>query len=889
MNEEKIIKVTVPIGDAIAQITALTSEMAKLKAIQDSNTQSTEKDRQQYEANKIVIKDYANQKRQLTNEVAKEIQSSNQALGVYQKLQNQYSKAAAEAKNLGAAVAQGDTSLTGAFNKASQKAFDLSEKLKAVDKSVGQNQRSVGDYGLVLRGLPGIFGEMAEKGQSILVALRTRFESVKDATMMFSESLSVSKVAHEEAAVAAVAASTAEAELAASELAGTATASQAAAAETARATATSAATVATEAGSVAMKVFKIALASTGIGILLVAVGALVTYFTSTNEGAKQFQRVMSGVNAVIQEGVKFMGSLGKLIVDVLTGNVKELGSDIKAIGDNWKNASGNIKENYELGNKIADQRQKLTKAEREFSTEKIRQQGIIDVLALKIRQSDTTPAQRKKAADETMRIDNELHKKEMFFANENLRITQLEQSVKSKKDLQAIADAKNRVQSVIAEDNRFEQSVKNRVGRVNNTLAKAADTKEAREIKSTQTLINERAKVLDNENKIELLSETIYNRRAEKIKTLYNDEISLINKQASFEKWSIDKIDTAKEVAKDKEEKRLQSIATIRTNLIIEQMQTDLKIIQLAEDEKTVISGKSYQMQKDDLLRNYNASMASNALKLANDKEYVDQSLLIDQQYSTDKANLNNNISESKKQLQLNDINNQLETAHTGIDLETQLKKDALNSQMQDELRNTNLTESQRLNIIKKYETLARNLDRASLDFKLQIALQTANSLAAIFGKTTKAGKAAASAGIAIDSIAGAIKAFNSMASIPVVGPVLGGIAAAGVIATGIQSIKDVWAVSDTGTTGISGGSSASTPTLPPDTASKMASPLSGSVSGISSYGGANVITSGAATSTNISNQVPVIVKPVVELSLVELKRRQDQVNFIDNISSVKA
>ena len=216
-------------------------------------------------------------------------------------------------------------------------------------------------------------------------------------------------------------------------------------------------------------------------------------------------------------------------------------------------------------------------------------------------------------------------------------------------------------------------------------------------------------------------------------------------------------------------------------------------------------------------------------------------------------------------------------------------KKRLLEAERQLELESAKKTGSDVDTINKKYKAKERDLDRASLEFKLNIASQTANSLAAIFGKTTKAGKAAASAGIAIDSIAGAIKAFNSMAEIPVVGPVLGAIAAAGVIATGVQSIKDVWAVSETGTTGISGGSSASTPTLPPDTASKMASPLSGSVSGISSYGGANVITSGAATSTNISNQTPVIVKPVVELSLVELKRRQDQVNFIDNISSVKA
>jgi len=749
--------------------------------------------------------------------------------------------------------------------------LQLNTNVNKANLSVGNFKDNIGNYAGTLGMLPKPIQDIASSAEQTLGIFSKGFGGLKSATDEYIASIALQKEAQAAAIIADEAATSAELELSIAKAAGTATSEQAAAADSLRATATAAATVATETGTGAMKLFKVALASTGIGLIVIALGALVSYFTSTNEGAKQFQRVMSGVNAVIQEGVKFMGSLGKLIVDVLTGNVKELGNDVKNIGDNWKNASGNIEKNYELGNKIADQRQKLTKAEREFSNEKIRQQGIIDVLALKIRQSDLSPAERKKAADQTLKIDNELHQKEMYFANENLRIVQLEQSVKSKKDLQAIQDAKNRVTQTIAEDNRFEQSVKNRVGRVNNTLAKAADTKEAREIKSTQTILNERGKVLDNENKTELILEENYNKRTEKIKKLYTDEISLIDKQSSFEKWTSDKIEAAKAVVFDKERKRLEDIATIRTNLLIDQMQKELKIIQLQEDEKTVIGGKTFQMQKDDLQRNYNASVEQNRLKLENDKNYVDQSDLINQQFATDSANLDNSISENRKQLWSNDIENQLTFAASGLDRETELKKQALDIQRINELKNANLTATEKENINKKYAKAERDLDRMSLQTKLSIASSTANSLAEIFGKTTQAGKVAASIGITIDSIAGSIKAFNSMAEIPVVGPALGVIAADGVIATGVQAVKQVWAVSESGTSTVPNTSSPVTSVATPGS-----STIYTNLPTISSMYGSNA--SQNETAQIIAQSVP---NPVV--SVTEITTMQNVVSVKEN------
>lgn len=88
-----------------------------------------------------------------------------------------------------------------------------------------------------------------------------------------------------------------------------------------------------------------------------------------------------------------------------------------------------------------------------------------------------------------------------------------------------------------------------------------------------------------------------------------------------------------------------------------------------------------------------------------------------------------------------------------------------------------------------------KRINQAENDAKLDIASQTMGSLSTIFGEGTKAGKEFAAAQVAIDTYKGALSAFTSMASIPFVGPVLGGIAAAGVVAKGVKSIKDIYAV----------------------------------------------------------------------------------------------
>ena len=102
-------------------------------------------------------------------------------------------------------------------------------------------------------------------------------------------------------------------------------------------------------------------------------------------------------------------------------------------------------------------------------------------------------------------------------------------------------------------------------------------------------------------------------------------------------------------------------------------------------------------------------------------------------------------------------------------------------------------------------------IDKLTSEQKLSVASDTLGNLAGLLGESSSAGKAAAIAQTTIETYKGAQSAFSSLAGIPIVGPVLGGIAAAAAISSGIATVKRITSVKTPGGKG-GGGSSISTP-----------------------------------------------------------------------------
>ena len=102
---------------------------------------------------------------------------------------------------------------------------------------------------------------------------------------------------------------------------------------------------------------------------------------------------------------------------------------------------------------------------------------------------------------------------------------------------------------------------------------------------------------------------------------------------------------------------------------------------------------------------------------------------------------------------------------------------------------------------------------------KTQIAGATLNNLATILGTETAAGKAAAIGAATISTFQSAVDSYKSLAGIQIVGPVLGAIAAAAAIVSGIANVKRITQTKTPTVAGVKAGPSVSggaMPTPPP-------------------------------------------------------------------------
>jgi len=178
----------------------------------------------------------------------------------------------------------------------------ITDNLKENESAIGDNRRNVGNYSGAIEGALGNINIMGVNLGQMSSKLREGVESGKS---MFTT------------------------------MTATATAT------TAQATATKGATVASGGFAKALKIVKFALISTGIGAIIVLVGALVAAFASTQQGADSFKRAIAPVKAVMSTLLGILQKVSIFLVDKLVKSFKsikdaDLGKVFRDIGDSIK-------------------------------------------------------------------------------------------------------------------------------------------------------------------------------------------------------------------------------------------------------------------------------------------------------------------------------------------------------------------------------------------------------------------------------------------------------------------------------------------------------------------------------------------------------------------------
>lgn len=204
--------------------------------------------------------------------------------------------------------------------------------------------------------------------------------------------------------------------------------------------------------SKAMGVVKVALASTGIGALVVALGSLVAYFTKSQEGANTLGKVMGQVGQAFKTVTDYAIRLGEKIVNafknpaqaarnfwkILTNKEErqKLSESLGNIGDDFVNRQ---KERLAL----TERQQALEKKQIEWTIEKAKIQTEIEqqreIAEDKVKK---TAQERLNATLKAQELTRKLYAQETAFAQEKLDILQIENSLSESMnvDLQAEAD-----------------------------------------------------------------------------------------------------------------------------------------------------------------------------------------------------------------------------------------------------------------------------------------------------------------------------------------------------------------------------------------------------------------------------------------------------------------
>ena len=392
-----------------------------------------------------------------------------------------------------------------------------------------------------------------------------------------------------------------------------------------------------------LKLLKVALVSTGIGALVVALGSLVAWFTKTQKGVETANKIMGALGATINVIIDRASKLGSALVNLFTGNFKKAGEDAKAV---FSGIGKEIADETKQAWKLAEVLNEIDKKEVMLSMSRAANRAEIEKL--------------KKAAD-----DQTLSTQERIKAAE--KAAEIE-----KKDLN--------VQTQLAE------------ARLANTLGFTKMTGEVRKLMEqikagdvtadevigklglSESTIEDLKNFRDQFNELQELMEDSYGRQTEQQNTLNSIRREGADKAKEAKQKELEAVRAAEDamlaLVKDKREKARKEVELTYSRQI-----EDLKISLKQEENLTV-----------------KARQAIN-----------DQIKALEQQKSMELQKLSDEELQKEIDNRTKLISLQLESVREGSEQEYQLKMQQLDAQRAAELANKELTEQMKQAIVDKY------------------------------------------------------------------------------------------------------------------------------------------------------------------------------------------
>lgn len=230
-----------------------------------------------------------------------------------------------------------------------------------------------------------------------------------------------------------------------------------------------------------MGVLKVAIASTGIGLLVVAFGALTSFFTKTQRGADKINQVFKTIGATVDVLIDRLSSFGEGLFKIVSGDFKG-GFDL--LKGSISGVAEEIKKESQAALQLEKDFQKLQDREIEFIKVQAEKRRAIEQARLAAEDESKTDEQRADALREAIRVQNELTDEQIAIEEERARIIRERVALgeSTREDLEEQARAEARVIELQTERDRRLRSVQTRLnaftkGVKDNTKAEEANAK----------------------------------------------------------------------------------------------------------------------------------------------------------------------------------------------------------------------------------------------------------------------------------------------------------------------------------------------------------------------------------------------------------------------------
>lgn len=253
--------------------------------------------------------------------------------------------------------------------------------------------------------------------------------------------------------------------------------------------------IATEGSTKALKLFKVALASTGIGLILVALGSLAAYLSRTQRGIDLVNRVMAGFGAVADVFIDRLSAIGETLRNDFIGTIKEAGTrtlgffknlatgdlagvaaDIATVGAAVKGLADEIQNEFNAGVELAGQLQAVKRETQELEVTTARARAEIKRLNLIAEDTTRGYADRAEAAQKAGAIERNLLAQREELLQRELAIMEKQKGLGESlfEDDQELADKRKEIAQAQTESLELQTTLNNKLNTINDAARRSA-------------------------------------------------------------------------------------------------------------------------------------------------------------------------------------------------------------------------------------------------------------------------------------------------------------------------------------------------------------------------------------------------------------------------------